>query len=127
MNKYFVTVDNKGNTRWYKDAKGTVLHRTDGPAIEYTNGDKSWYMNDQRHRTDGPAIEYAGGEQHWYSGGKRHRTDGPAIEYTDGYKVWYLNGTRVTEQQHQAQTAPVQEMTMAQLEAALGKRVKIIK
>ena len=104
MQKYWVTVGDSGTTRWYKDAKGTVLHRTDGPAIEYTNGDKSWYMNDQRHRTDGPAIEY-----------------------TDGYKVWYLNGTRVTEQQHQAQTAPVQEMTMAQLEAALGKRVKIIK
>jgi hypothetical protein len=24
------------------------LHRTDGPAIEYADGDKSWYLNGQR-------------------------------------------------------------------------------
>ena len=66
MNKYFVTVDNKGNTRWYKDAKGTVLHRTDGPAIEYFDGAKQWYRRGKRHRTDGPAIVWADGRTCWF-------------------------------------------------------------
>ena len=36
-------------------------HRTDGPAIEYANGYKWWYIKGQLHRTDGPAIEWADG------------------------------------------------------------------
>jgi hypothetical protein len=31
-------------------------HREDGPAIEWKNGDKFWYLNDKLHRTDGPAV-----------------------------------------------------------------------
>ena len=153
MNKYFVTVDAKGTTRWYKDAKGTVLHRTDGPAIEWANGYKSWWLNGRLHRTTGPAIEYADGSKNWYLNGRLHRTTGPAIEYADGSKNWYLNGRRhrtdgpaiqwpghplgdnrwflngkhLTEQQHRDLTAPIQEMTVAEIEKALGKRVKIIK
>lgn len=30
-----------GMTRWYKDS---VLHREDGPAIEYINGTFAWYI-----------------------------------------------------------------------------------
>ena len=104
MNKYFVTVDAKGTTRWYKDAKGTVLHRTDGPAIEWANGYKSWWLNGQLHRVDGPAIECA-----------------------SGAKFWWLNGEEVTYEEHAHRVNPAQEMTVADIEAALGKRVKIIK
>ena len=32
------------------------LHRVDGPAIEYSNGTKEWYINGKRHRLDDPAI-----------------------------------------------------------------------
>ena len=32
-------------------------HRLDGPAIEYTNDDKYWWVNGLRHREDGPAVE----------------------------------------------------------------------
>ena len=35
--------DNLGNKRWYVNDK---LHRTDGPAIEFADGDKFWYLND---------------------------------------------------------------------------------
>jgi hypothetical protein len=46
-----------------------MLHRTDGPAIEYANGDKFWFQNDSRHRDDGPAIEYATGDyEFWLNG-----------------------------------------------------------
>ena len=47
------------------------LHREDGPAIEYVNGHKEWYLNDQRHREDGPAIEYANGSKSWYLSGEK--------------------------------------------------------
>ena len=153
MQKYWVTVDDEGTTRWFKDAKCTVIHRegapaieyadgtkawwlnglrhrTDGPSIEFANGTKEWYQNDQLHRTDGPAMEYANGGKSWFLNGKLHRTDGPAIQWPGhplGDKSWFLNGKHLTEQQHQAQTAPIQEMTVADIEAALGKRVKIIK
>jgi len=67
------------------------LHREDGPAIEYANGEKHWYLNGKLHREDGPAIEYKNGEKQWWLNGKRHRKDGPAIEYKDSNKRWYLN------------------------------------
>jgi hypothetical protein len=35
------------------------IHREDGPAAEYANGDKWWFLNGENHREDGPAIEYA--------------------------------------------------------------------
>ena len=83
-----------GTKYWYINDK---LHREDGPAIEYVNGDKVWYINDILHREDGPAIEYANGDKVWYINGIRHREDGPAIEYPDGTKYWYINGKRLSE------------------------------
>ena len=78
-----------GIKEWYLNGK---LHRTDGPAIERPDGTKYWYLNGKTHRTDGPAVEYANGIKEWWVNGKLHRTDGPAIEYADGTKYWYLNG-----------------------------------
>ena len=37
----------------------------------YSNGDKFWYLNDVLHREDGPAIEYANGEKFWYLNGNQ--------------------------------------------------------
>ena len=54
--------------------------------IEYLN-DK-----DQQHRLDGPAMEWADGYKAWFVNGKRHRLDGPAIERSNGSKAWYKNG-----------------------------------
>ena len=82
-------------TEWYnKDGK---RHRENGHAVEWTNGDKSWYLNGKRHRENGPAIEWANGHKEWYLNGKLHREDGPAIEYSYGYKAWYLNGKEYSE------------------------------
>ncbi|MDE1833810.1 MAG: hypothetical protein KGH64_00570 [Candidatus Micrarchaeota archaeon] len=83
-----------GDKFWYLNGQ---RHRTDGPAVEYANGGKYWYLNDRLHRTDGPAIECANGTKFWYLNDQRHRTDGPAVEYADGGKAWYLNGQQVTE------------------------------
>jgi hypothetical protein len=65
---------------------------------------KEWWLNGVLHREDGPAIEWANGSKEWWLNGKPHREDGPAAEYADGRKEWYLNGDRLTEEQHRQQT-----------------------
>ena len=125
--KYYVTVDEESTTRWYKDAKCKILHRENGPAIEYADGTKSWYQNGDLHRTDGPAVEWSNGTKSWYQNGLRHRTDGPAIEYSDSGKVWYINGEDLSEAEFLAATQPAIELTVADVEKLVGKRVKIIK
>jgi hypothetical protein len=89
MITYKVTVDSENTTRWYNDKN--QFHRVDGPAIEWANGTKAWYLNDKHHRVDGPAVEWANGTKEWYLNDKRHRIDGPAIEHADGNKYWCLN------------------------------------
>ena len=104
VKKYYVTVDDLGNSRWYKDAKCKILHRENGPAVDCTNGHKEWWQN-----------------------GLLHRTDGPAAEWADGRKCWYINGKVLSEAEFLAATQPVVEMTVADVEKLVGKRVKIIK
>jgi hypothetical protein len=87
----YIKINKYGNKFYYKDKTMNILHREDGPAVEYADGYKGWYLNGKRHREDGPAIEGANGYKRWYLNGKRHREDGPAIEYPNGYRAWYLN------------------------------------
>jgi hypothetical protein len=100
------------------------LHREDGPAIEHGNGDKFWYLNGNLHREDGPATEHGNGDKSWYLNGKLHREDGPAIECVSGDKCWYLNNEQLTEEEFNKRMAPTVEMTMAQINEALGKNVR---
>jgi hypothetical protein len=55
-------------------------------------GNKSHWLNGRVHRTDGPAIENSSGDRGWKLNGEFHREDGPAIEWGQGPKAWYLNG-----------------------------------
>jgi hypothetical protein len=83
-----------------------------------------------RHRLDGPAIEYADGSRTWWVDGKRHRIDGPAIEYADGGKEWWVNGKHLTEEQFNAFTAPTLELTLEDIAAKFGvdvSKLKIVK
>jgi hypothetical protein len=89
MNESICRIKENGNKFWYLNNQ---RHRTDGPAVEFTNGDKYWYLNGQLHREDGPAIEWANGNKSWYLNNHRHRTDGPAVEFANGNKKWWLNG-----------------------------------
>ena len=63
-------------------------------------GTKRYYLNGILHRVDGPAIEWAGGVKSWCLNGERHRVDGPAIECANGDKWWYLNDKEYTEDQY---------------------------
>ena len=101
MQEYKVTVDSQGTVHW-RDLKTDKIHRVDGPAIEYADGSKEWYVNGKRDRADGPAVEWASGAKFWFVNGERHRTDGPAIEWAGGYKSWFLNGVRYTESEFNA-------------------------
>jgi len=60
---------------------------------------------DQLHRTDGPAVIYANGDHYWFLHGQLHRADGPAMEYANGGRWWYWHGQHMTEQEHAAATA----------------------
>ena len=73
-------VDNKVSYIEWRDFYSDLLllHREDGPAVEYTDGFKAWYKNGARHRENGPAIEGYDGSKYWLINGKAHREDGPA-------------------------------------------------
>ena len=102
MKTYKVTVDDNGTIKWYN--KQGQVHNEHGPAIEWANGDKSWWLNDKLHREGAPSIEEASGNKWWYLNGKRHREDGPAIEWANGTKWWYINGKQLTEAEFNART-----------------------
>jgi hypothetical protein len=145
----YIHVDKYGNKFCYKDKAMTKRHRIDGPAVEYPDGSKAWYVNGKCHRNDGPAIEYADGHKAWYVDGKLHRTDGPAVECADGSKAWYVDdklhrtdgpaveradGTkswyvddkRLTEKEFKALTKPT-ELTLEDIAAKFGVDVNNLK
>ena len=66
--KYRIVVDEKGTRRYYN--KDDRLHRTNGPAVEYTDGTKRRLQDGQYHRIDGPAMEYPTGDNRWFINGK---------------------------------------------------------
>lgn len=61
-----IFVDREGNKQYAKlpkkakNVNEAVLHREDGPAVEYVNTYQAWYKNGKLHREDGPAVEFAG-------------------------------------------------------------------
>jgi hypothetical protein len=66
MEEYIVRVY-EGRTEWRQNGP---LHRTNGPAVECTDGHKLWYQNGQLHRTDGPAVEHLSRGKQWWIKGK---------------------------------------------------------
>jgi hypothetical protein len=64
-------VDKHGTKRWF-DKKGR-LHRDDGPAIIYVDGENRWYKNNKLHRDDGPAVEWSlVGVEDWWKDGEEY-------------------------------------------------------
>ncbi len=82
METYKVIIDGHKTIRWYK------------------------YDTSKLHKINGPAIEYIDGEKYWYDDDKLHRMDGPAVEYVNGKKYWYINGENLTEEQFNQKTSP---------------------
>jgi len=82
------TIDSSKTKRW-RNKRGK-LHRVDGPAVEFANGDEEWYQNGLLHRLDGPAVTWSNGYKEWLFEGLLHREDGPAVTFLDGTKKWWL-------------------------------------
>ena len=61
----------QGDKIWYLPSKGeNSYHRLDGPAVEWKNGSKAWWIRGKLHRIDGPAFEGENGSKHWFVDGK---------------------------------------------------------
>ena len=59
-----------------------------------------------------------------------HREDGPAFERSEGSEApeaWCLNGRFYTEEEFNREMSPAVEMTVAEIEELVGKKVKVIK
>ena len=70
MQVYKVTVDNNGIVSWYNERD--ELHREGGlPAVEGSDGYKAYYEHGKRHRLDGPAVEYHNGRKEYWIDGER--------------------------------------------------------
>ena len=70
MNKCIT--DEYGTKRWYS---WNTLHRKNGPAIEWANGDKAWLQHGLLHRDDGPAIVHSGDKKEWWLNDKKYSKD----------------------------------------------------
>ncbi len=46
MTPQYILINEFGSKYYHKDKEMTILHREDGPAVEWTNGVKYWYLND---------------------------------------------------------------------------------
>lgn len=75
MKKQYIVINENGSKFYYSNEEMSILHREDGPAIEYICGNKEWFKN-----------------------GEFHREDGPAIDHTN-YKEWWIEGKRYTEEE----------------------------
>ena len=93
----FRTIERQGwRTNYKLDGK---MHRTDGPAVIFSNGDEDWYINDKLHRSDGPAMIRVNYRSYWFNNDNLHRLDGPAIEYVreedKQHNQWWIDGKRI--------------------------------
>lgn len=89
-----------------------------------SDGSILWTRSGWLHRHDGPAIEWANGQKEWYLDGKRHRTDGPALKYANGDKEWWVNGEEISPPYSYVLTAalnrgmPIPEEAMLEIAGA---------
>jgi hypothetical protein len=74
---YLVRVDDNGNTFW--KSRG-VLHRENGPAIEWADGSVEYFFYGRRHRVNGPAVIFPGRYEAYWVNGVLHRENGPAVQ-----------------------------------------------
>lgn len=58
-----------------RDHSGRLHSYDDKPAIVYTHDTKVWYKYGKIHREDGPAIEWVNGDMQFYLNNKCYRFD----------------------------------------------------
>ena len=91
-------IDKDGIKRHFLNGK---LHCEHGPAVEYPDGIKYWYLNNVMQ-----SEELADGSRFYRcSTGDLHRINGPAIQLADGRQRWFFYGEHMTEEEHAAAVA----------------------
>jgi hypothetical protein len=45
MTPQYIEIDEYGNTFYFKDKEMNIFHREDGPAVEWSDGEKCWWLN----------------------------------------------------------------------------------
>lgn len=108
MQKYYVNVYSANEAKpageyWYSDVDRTILHRVGGPALDNVECKK------------------------YYTNGVLTRTDGPAIEFKNGAVTYAIDGKKLTKEQFDEHNNPTVELTVAEIEKLLGKRIKVVK
>jgi hypothetical protein len=53
---------------------------------------KFYYLNEKLHRLDGAAAEWSNGDREYYKNGYRHRLNGAAIEWHSDKKYFWYEG-----------------------------------
>lgn len=83
----------KSLTETYKDMKSKKVVYRD-------HGETAWFNKQGKfHRIGGPAQEFDNGDKVFYVNGKRHNEEGAAIQLADGRNLFFLNGKEMTEKQ----------------------------
>ena len=68
LDKHGLETDKCGTRYWYNAG---LLHRLDGPAVEFTDGSAEWWLNGELHCETGPAIIHNDGTEEWWINGER--------------------------------------------------------
>ncbi len=79
-----------GTRAWYHFGD---LHRLDGPAVEFQDGETKWFHSGSLYRVGGPAVERPDGYKAWCDMNVVSRVDGPAVIHPNGDEEWRINGT----------------------------------
>ncbi len=79
-NEVDILIDEDG-TKYYVLKNSNILYSK--KIVNYSNNlkelySKMYYKGKLLHREDGPAIEWADGSKYWYKNGKLNKEDGPA-------------------------------------------------
>ena len=125
MKEQYIKINSDGKF-YYSDKEMLIRHRIDGPAIEWSNGAKDWWVDGKLHRIDGPAVKYSDGSKSWWVDGKLHRMDGPAVEVSNGSKSWYVDDKYLTEAEFDELTRPKKDCT-GQVVVVDGVTYKLVK
>jgi len=104
MTPQYIHINEDGDKTYWKNKEMTIHHREDGPAIEWNDGSKEWWLN-----------------------GKRHREDGPACEYANGNKYWFLSNIHYSKQEFLKLTDKETILTMDEIAAKFGIKVSKLK
>jgi hypothetical protein len=89
---------------WFEiDEMEYIEYQLKGYTITADEDKVKWQLDGQLHRTNGPALIWADGDRVWCLNGQFHRTDGPAVIYANGDQEWWLNGMKLTKDEWRQQ------------------------